>query len=267
MIQLSPRQADIVRSFDVPMHAARTFGVYGRGLGTTDQQIAGAVGSAGTSVVSTLVYLGTITGPVGAAASGIIAAGVALFNVLESVFSGCGQTCIAATTVVNQLALILQQNLDAYMSSPVHYYSMQQQALANFDTTWQRVVAGCSDPALGAAGQRCIGDRQRGACHYKTSPGGWSNGVYTTPGAADSGDTCWNWFVGYRDPIANDPTVVPDPVSAGPAQTTQTIQVGTNPNGTPIYGQVVTTANNTTDLSAYVPLLAIGAFVILAVSL
>ncbi len=235
MTQLSPRQADIVRSFDVPMHAARTFGAYGRGLGTTDQQIAGAVGAAGGAITSTLVSLSVIGGPVGLAAGAIIAAGVALFNVLENAFSGCGQTCIAATTVVNQLAPILQQNLDAYMSSPVHYYSMQQQALANFDTTWQRVVAGCSDPALGAAGQRCIGDRQRGACHYKTSPGGWSNGAYTAPGPADSGDTCWNWFVGYRDPIANDPTVVPDPPSAASSTATQTVQVGTNPNGTPTF--------------------------------
>ena len=41
----------------------------------------------------------------------------------------------------------------------------------------------------GTAGQACVGDRQQGACHYQ------SNGA------------CWNWFVGYRDPIANDPHV------------------------------------------------------------
>ena len=35
----------------------------------------------------------------------------------------------------------------------------------------------------------CIADRQRGGCHYQ------SNGQ------------CWNWFIGYRDPIANDPQV------------------------------------------------------------
>jgi hypothetical protein len=247
-----------MRGFDAQMYM---------GMGAvTDQQIAGAVGSAGTSVISTMVLLGSISGPVGAAAAGIIAAGVALFNVLESAFSGCGQTCVAATTVVNQLEPLLQQNIDAYMSSPTHYYSMQQQALANFDTTWNRVVAGCSSPALGDAGVRCITDRQAGACKYKTSPGGWSNGVYTKPGQANSGSTCWNWFVGYRDPIANDPTVVPDPgTTSNPTPVTQTVQVGTNPTtGQPIYAQQVV-SNTTTDLSAYVPLLMIGGLFLLAV--
>ncbi len=268
MTQLSPRQADIVRNFNVPMHAARTFGVYPYNLGSVaPQQIAGAVGAAGGAITSTLVSLSVITGPVGLAAGAIIAAGVAIFNVLESAFSGCGQTCVAATTVVNQLEPLLQNNVDAYMASPIHYYSMQQQALANFDSTWQRVVAGCSSPALGAAGQRCISDRQVGACKYQTSPGGWNGGIYTAPGKSGSGSACWNWFVGYRDPIANDPSVVPDPTgTTTSAPITQTVQIGTTPSGSPIYGQQVVTSP-TTDLSAYVPLLAVGGFILLAVSL
>ena len=32
-------------------------------------------------------------------------------------------------------------------------------------------------------------------------------------GASGSGTACWDWFIGYHDPIANDPTVVPDPTS------------------------------------------------------
>lgn len=33
----------------------------------------------------------------------------------------------------------------------------------------------------------------------------------------NSGTNCWNWFIGYYDPIANDPTVVPDPVPGAAA--------------------------------------------------
>ena len=40
-----------------------------------------------------------------------------------------------------------------------------------------------------------MNDRKQGACHYQV------NGQ------------CWNWFIGYRDPIANDPAVVPDPTT------------------------------------------------------
>ena len=41
-------------------------------------------------------------------------------------------------------------------------------------------------------GANCVADRQAGACHYQ------ANGA------------CWNWFIGFRDPIANDPDVQPD---------------------------------------------------------
>lgn len=152
--------------------------------------------------------------------AGPIAAAVAAIGVLiANQFSGCGQTCVAASNIANQVGALLQQNFDAYMSAPVHYQSLQAAALNNYDTAWNALVKACSDPSLGAAGQNCIGDRQRGACHYHTSPSGWSqtNGVwtYTPPGLDGSGTTCWNWFVGLRDPIANDPTVVADPAGAG----------------------------------------------------
>jgi hypothetical protein len=102
------------------------------------------------------------------------------------------------------------------MSSPVHYQSMQTAYLQLFDGTWAALVKACSDPSLGAAGQACISDRQAGSCAYKTSPGGWkqaSDGTWTyvEPGPNGSGTACWNSFIGRRDPVANDPTVVPDP--------------------------------------------------------
>ena len=150
--------------------------------------------------------------PIGAAvgiASGLLQIGNMIDNMITN--SGCGATCIQATNVVNQAEPLLQQNLQTYLAAPVHYQSAQTQALANFASVWQAVEAACASPSLGMPGANCIAQREEGACAYKTSPGGWSNGAYTYPGANGSGSTCWNWFVGYHDPIANDPTVVPDP--------------------------------------------------------
>lgn len=158
-----------------------------------------------------------IAGPIAAAVAGV---GLLLANV----FSGCGQTCVEASNLANQAEPLLLQNLQTYLSAPVHYASLQAATLNNFALTWQALVSACSNPQLGSAGQSCIADRQQGGCHYQTSPGGWSqdaSGVwrYTYPGAQGSGSACWNWFVGYHDPIANDPTVVPDPVPGAGALT------------------------------------------------
>lgn len=188
-----------------------------RGMGSLTGQtatIAQAAQQGADVTAAMLVALGTIGGPVGAVIAGIAALGVTLANL----FSGCGQTCVEATNIANQAEPILDQNLTTYLSAPVHYASLQAAALNNFQTTWNGLVSACSNPQLGSAGQACISDRQQGGCHYKASPGGWvqQNGVwvYTPWGPEGSGSSCWNWFVGYHDPIANDPTVVPDPVSS-----------------------------------------------------
>jgi hypothetical protein len=77
----------------------------------------------------------------------------------------------------------------------------QAQALANFDNVWGQVVQACGNPQYGSAGQRCISDRQQGACTIR-----------------DAKAQCWNWFIGYRDPIANDATVtVASPLLTVPA--------------------------------------------------
>ena len=165
-----------------------------------------------------------IAGPI---AARIAAIGLALANV----FSGCGQTCIQATSYANQAEPLLLQNLQQYMAAPVHYASLQAAALNNFELTWTALQQACSSPSLGSAGQACISDRQQGSCAYKTSAGGWqqnSDGswTYVFPGANGSGSTCWNWFVGYHDPIANDPTVVPDPIPGAAALSSITRSLG-----------------------------------------
>ncbi len=182
--------------------------------------ISSTVAAGGIAADATVLGLSAAVVPViGAAIAALIAIGIALANA----FKGCGQTCIEATQIANQCDTLLAQNVNAYTSSPIRYASMQTAALNTFDTTWAALQQACGQAALGAAGQRCITDRQAGACTWKASPGGWNvDGSYTMWGAAGSGTACWNWFVGMRDPIANDPNVQPDPVSS-PAGVDQSI--------------------------------------------
>jgi hypothetical protein len=208
-------------------HALATF----RGLSALSPQSQTIASSAASAAGATGALIGAlaaipVAGPIAAA---IAATGVLLANI----FSGCGQTCVEATTLANQAEPLLQQNLQQYLSAPTHYASLQAAALNNFTLTWNALVAACSNPSLGFAGQACIANRQQGACAYKASPGGWNqtNGIwnYTSWGANGSGSSCWNWFVAYHDPIANDPTVVPDP---GGAAGSLLSSVGINPTST-----------------------------------
>jgi hypothetical protein len=117
--------------------------------------------------------------------------------------SGCGQTCIVTSQWANQAAAKLQQILDGYFALPAPRTQAQQAvALAAFDSVWQVLNQQCSQPGTGDAGVRCITDRQAGACTWKQKYAP----VY--PNEPEIG-ACWNWFNGYRDPIAKDP-VVPD---------------------------------------------------------
>ncbi len=151
----------------------------GLGGSTETGQIIGGSGAAAGMTVGLIVG-----GPVGAA----IGAGIGLVTqVLTGLFGhGCPE-CEQTTHIVDQVEPLLKQNLAAYMASP-RTYADQRAALANFDYAWQGVVKACSNPQFGDAGRNCISERQ---------PGGQ-----------------WDWFAYYRDPIANDPGVQPDPVSS-----------------------------------------------------
>jgi hypothetical protein len=195
-------------------------------LGSSTQQISAIAASGASATVGILVALGTIGGPIGAAAGALIVVG----QLIASVFSGCGQTCVQASDIANQVGDALTQNLSAYLSAPVHTTSLQAAALNNFNTAWTALAQGCGSPSLQSAGENCISERQQGACTYKTSPGGWQqqNGTWTYvyPGANGSGSTCWNYFVGFHDPIANDPTVVPDSVVTAAGAATAPVTAG-----------------------------------------
>ena len=209
-----------------------------RGFGALSQQgqtIASAAAAGASTTASILVALGTVGGPVGAVIAGIAALGIALANV----FGGCGNTCVEATNIANQVGPILGNNLETYLSAPIHYASMQAAALNNFDTAWAALEQGCSNPALGSAGKACISDRQAGGCTWKVAePFGWTQGAdgswsYVPAGAADpNGTICWNWFSGMRDPIANDPTVVPDPSPVSATATNLLSDVGVSSTAT-----------------------------------
>lgn len=187
-----------------------------RGFGdlTFQQQVqTGAqIAQSGAAVTAgLLVQLGAVTGPVGAiigaAAAGLIEVG----SLIAEQFQGCGQTCVISSDDANQVGDAMLQNLRTYTAAPFDP-ALQAAALNNFDTAWSALTAACGNPQLGKAGVNCISDRQRGACTWKAAPGGWVSNAsapggyaWTDWGAAGSGTTCWNYFVGFRDPIANDP--------------------------------------------------------------
>ena len=208
----------------------------GRGVGALspqNQSIANVASAGASATVGMLVALGTIGGPVGAAIAGLAALGMQI----AEAFGGCGQTCVQASNIANQVEPILQNNVATYLSSPVRYASMQAAAANTFNTAWAALTQNCSNPALGTAGQNCVSDRQRGACTWKTSPGGWTQAAdgswsFVPYGAAGSGSNCWNWFVGYLDPITNDPEVQPDPVSGSSTASGLLTDFGISPDQT-----------------------------------
>jgi hypothetical protein len=188
----------------VPRHARE----WRPNLGQTSTQLAqtgislATTGTVAGSAIAGASAIGAIAGPIGAIAGTLI-------GLLTQIFSGCGQSCTLTSDAANQIEQVLQQNLAAYFGSS-RTQSEQAAALANFDNTWAKLQQYCGQPSFGSAGQNCITDRESGSCAYKTSPGSFDGCTWNGAGANNSGSTCWNWFVGYRDPIANDPCVVPD---------------------------------------------------------
>jgi hypothetical protein len=126
--------------------------------------------------------------------------------------SGCGPTCVITSQWANQAEPLLRQNLNAYFALPKpRSRTAQQAALVNFDAVWNQLVQYCSQANVGNAGKRCISDRQAGACTWKQAA---DYGADIQAAGEPAMGQCWNWFSGYRDPIANDPNVVPDAQAA-----------------------------------------------------
>jgi hypothetical protein len=192
-------------------------------------QTANSTGSAAAGAVASGLSLASAIDPE-PISKAILAIGAALTGIVTKMIQGCGATCTDASNYVNQIEPQLVQNVATYTSSPVRTQTMQANALANFDSTWAALLQTCQGIG-GRGGTNCVTDRQQGACTWKASPGGWSQTsgggyTYTPAGAAGSGNTCWNWFVGYRDPIANDPDVVPDSAVASASSAVSSLTSG-----------------------------------------
>ncbi len=187
-------------------------GFGGAGLG--DVTKTNLAKQSGALVGSSIMALSPLAGP---AAPFVALAGLAvtgLSNLFASVFSGCGQTCVEASKLVDKVWLdYWKPNLDAYMALPVRTKAAQDAALAVFDYGWSMILQGCGDPALGDAGRRCISERNRG-------------GIY-------------DGFAVYRDPIANDPAVVANPVPSVSDSLTMFLAGGTNASGAMLPGWVI----------------------------
>ncbi len=204
----------------------------------SSQQITNAVGG---SLMASAAIATAIGGPL---AGGIVAAVGALTTLIGGFFKP-DITKIEASNIVNQIeaqTLIPMRASWQALPASQKYASVQAHYLNVFDQAWNAVLQGCGNPALGTAGGACISDRQQGACHYTVDG--------QTPGVPPN---CGNWFVWYRDPIANDPNVIPDPV----------IGAGTGAGGSSVVGSVDSAAAGVSQALGISPL-AIGGILIAA---
>jgi hypothetical protein len=163
---------------------------------------------------------GLILGMTASLAVPIIGAALAAVTAIVTLLienSGCGETCIETSQWANQAEPALLANIQAYFNLPApRTISQQNAALSNFIAVWTTLENQCSQSGLGTAGQKCISDRQSGACTWKqtaTSP----LLAYVQYGEPNVGE-CWNWYSGYHDPIANDQVVDDDPAAVAQVQ-------------------------------------------------
>lgn len=137
--------------------------------------------------------------PGGQLPGAIIAAVGALTGLVGGLFKP-DLTKIQATHIVDQIeAQVLKPTLANWQALPADQKTRTMQAAYAevIEAALRKVQEGCSNPALGEAGQRCISERLvRGG----SAP--W----------CPTGTGC-DWYTLYLNPILNDPNVIPD--SAG----------------------------------------------------
>lgn len=147
-----------------------------------------------TEVGAGLMTIAPYTGP--AAPFIAAAAGIAdLVGAAFKLFSGCGQSCVLSSQYADQAEAILNNLTQSYFATPIPRPASFQ---ANAEQSVQQILNWlqqmCSNPQLGAAGQRCISER--------LVEGGTAPWCPTHTGC--------DWITAYYRPIANDPNVVPD---------------------------------------------------------
>ena len=180
---------------------------------TTSSRVVGGVNAAVTGAAAAANPNLATTSRIG---SGIMAAGgivasipggqipgaiIAAVGTLTTLIGGLFKpdlTKIEATHIVDQVeAQVLRPTLASWNGLPADKKteSMQALYLQTVDKALNDVQQGCSNPQLGTAGQHCISER---LIHGGSAP--W----------CPTGTGC-DWITLYRDPIANDPAVQPDP--------------------------------------------------------
>jgi hypothetical protein len=135
----------------------------------------------------------------------ILAGASVVASLLEAlgVGSGCGSTCVQATSIVNQAEPAFLANLQAYENGQID----QATAIANYNNLWQAIEVSCS-AVPGSAGQKCVSDRQEGACTWKAT------GTPPTPYSPAVG-SCWNWYNAYYVPLTYPPINAPAATPTG----------------------------------------------------
>lgn len=178
--------------------------------GMGDQQSANQAVAAGSAALTAGAAVAQSLGLISAAAVPFIGPAIAAVTIGIGTLvrnSGCGITCVETSQWANQAEPLLAQDLQEYFAvPPPRAKSLKETALKNFDSVWATLRQQCGQPGTGNAGVRCISDRQAGACKWKQTA---DSPLLGYPGEPQPGE-CWNWFSGYRDPIANDTEVVPD---------------------------------------------------------
>lgn len=213
------------------MFAPSPYTFENRGLASAFSQETATVGGVLTSIAPA-------TGP----AAPFVAAAGQIANLVAQIgqfFQGCGQTCIQTSQWADEAENALNQIVQTYWNTPTpRYASFQASTVAAIQHVFQQLQQLCSNPQMGAAGQRCISERLV------------QNG--TAPWCPNPGHTGCDWVTAYLVPIAHDTEVIPDP----PGMTT-----------TPT-GQLVSAAGASGSSSllsgSMVPVLAIAALAVVA---
>ena len=161
------------------------------GMGSTGSSIVTAAGGA----IASASPLAGPAAPIVAAVGGLVAAAGAIAGALH-IGQGCGATCIQATSIVNSAEPAFRLNLEGYENGTID----QTTALNNFNQMWTAIQQSCGQ-IPGTAGEKCVSDRQAGACTWKQT----ANPEY--PGQPNIG-ACWNWWNAYHDPL-EQPSLVP----------------------------------------------------------
>jgi hypothetical protein len=184
----------------------------GTALGTSTGMSTGSIFAG--SAAAGLAVIAPFTGP----AAPFLMAAAALIGPIASLFKGCGASCTQSSKYADQAQAAAEQLSKDYWAQPVRYKSTQTQTLAYLDQVAGWLRQSCSDPSLGAAGQRCISERLvRGG---------------TAPWCPSADHTGCDFYTTLYDPIANDTGVVPDPGPVDTAASGVLSSLGVNPSAT-----------------------------------